>query len=322
VNFTDASTNSPLTYGWDFGDGGTSTQQSPSHVYTANGSYNVCLTVSNVSGQGFVCDTVVVTGVSSVNNPPIANRDSAQIIFPNTATINLLANDIDPDGDNIVYNIFFPPLNGTVTHTGNGMIEYEANAGFRGVDSFFYKISDEGSPVKSDTGTVVITVGGVPFANFTYSTNNFDVTFQNLSSGADSISWDLDDGTIATTNTVVHTYLRNSYEVCLTAFNSFGQDDTCMTINLTRVGINAVDNSLFSIYPNPATNKVVVDAKGLTGEHTITVYNNIGKAILQKNFDKETIQLEVTTFPAGIYGIQITDAGNKLVLSRSIVINK
>ncbi|GAA4327590.1 hypothetical protein GCM10023184_16870 [Flaviaesturariibacter amylovorans] len=52
VAFTNASTgNAPLTYAWDFGNGvGTSTQQSPSYTYPANGVYTVKLTVTDTYG--------------------------------------------------------------------------------------------------------------------------------------------------------------------------------------------------------------------------------------------------------------------------------
>jgi len=51
VNFTDQSINDPnagaLQYAWNFGDGGTSNQQNPSHTYSAPGIYTVMLDVSN-----------------------------------------------------------------------------------------------------------------------------------------------------------------------------------------------------------------------------------------------------------------------------------
>jgi PKD repeat protein len=47
VAFTDSSTGSPTTWAWDFGDGGTSTSQNPSHDYTAAGTYTVTLSVTN-----------------------------------------------------------------------------------------------------------------------------------------------------------------------------------------------------------------------------------------------------------------------------------
>jgi PKD repeat protein len=47
IAFNDRSTGSPSTWSWDFGDGTTSTDQSPSHTYTAAGKYNVSLSVSD-----------------------------------------------------------------------------------------------------------------------------------------------------------------------------------------------------------------------------------------------------------------------------------
>ncbi len=46
VQFTDLSESTPDTWLWDFGDGGTSTDQNPSHEYTTGGYYSVKLTVT------------------------------------------------------------------------------------------------------------------------------------------------------------------------------------------------------------------------------------------------------------------------------------
>ena len=44
--FVDMSTGSPSSWSWDFGDGGTSSLQNPSHTYAQPGSYSVTLTIS------------------------------------------------------------------------------------------------------------------------------------------------------------------------------------------------------------------------------------------------------------------------------------
>ncbi|HUK38389.1 MAG TPA: DUF2341 domain-containing protein [Methanomicrobiales archaeon] len=51
VTFTDQSTNTPTAWAWDFGDGATSQQQNPVHVYTTPGVYTVALGVSNAGGS-------------------------------------------------------------------------------------------------------------------------------------------------------------------------------------------------------------------------------------------------------------------------------
>jgi uncharacterized repeat protein (TIGR01451 family) len=51
VNFTDQSTGNITTWSWDFGDGGTSTQQHPSHTYNTVGDFTVSLTVTGPVGS-------------------------------------------------------------------------------------------------------------------------------------------------------------------------------------------------------------------------------------------------------------------------------
>jgi len=51
VNFIDQSTGNPSGWQWDFGDGETSTQQNPSHIYSDLGTYTVTLTVTNTYGS-------------------------------------------------------------------------------------------------------------------------------------------------------------------------------------------------------------------------------------------------------------------------------
>ena len=50
VQFTDLSTNDPISWTWDFGDGNGSNEQHPEHTYTVPGVYTVSLTVTNAGG--------------------------------------------------------------------------------------------------------------------------------------------------------------------------------------------------------------------------------------------------------------------------------
>jgi PKD repeat protein len=51
VNFTDLSTGSITDWAWDFGDGGTSTEQNPTHTYNTPDTYTVSLTVTDPGGS-------------------------------------------------------------------------------------------------------------------------------------------------------------------------------------------------------------------------------------------------------------------------------
>jgi len=50
VQFNDLSSNNPTSWEWDFGDGETSSEQNPVHIFTEEGTYTVSLTVYNLYG--------------------------------------------------------------------------------------------------------------------------------------------------------------------------------------------------------------------------------------------------------------------------------
>ncbi|MFC5271909.1 PKD domain-containing protein [Adhaeribacter terreus] len=54
VTFTDASSNIPTSWLWNFGDGNTSTLQNPIHTYANPGTYSVSLTAGNANGSNIV----------------------------------------------------------------------------------------------------------------------------------------------------------------------------------------------------------------------------------------------------------------------------
>lgn len=69
VQFTDESTTASSAisaWAWDFGDGGTSSEQHPSHEYTGVGTFSISLTVTNAYGADTSArtDYITVAGVS------------------------------------------------------------------------------------------------------------------------------------------------------------------------------------------------------------------------------------------------------------------
>ena len=67
VVFTDASTNTPTQWFRDFGDGHTSLEQSPTHIYYKHGHYTVTLIASNSDGEDY---ETKVTYVNPVETTP------------------------------------------------------------------------------------------------------------------------------------------------------------------------------------------------------------------------------------------------------------
>jgi PKD repeat protein len=73
VQFTDQSTGSPTSWSWNFGDGGSSALQNPTHVYAAAGSYTVTLSAANAWGSTPTSRNVVVM-------PPVPTDDGTRVV--------------------------------------------------------------------------------------------------------------------------------------------------------------------------------------------------------------------------------------------------
>ncbi|MBI4916235.1 MAG: PKD domain-containing protein [Acidobacteria bacterium] len=74
VQLTDSSTGGPTAWSWDFGDGGSSIEQSPAHAFAAPGTYAVTLTAANDAGSSSVSKPI------RVNAPPVADAGPDQTV--------------------------------------------------------------------------------------------------------------------------------------------------------------------------------------------------------------------------------------------------
>ena len=100
VHFTDLSIGNPVTWDWDFGDGGTSTAQHPSHVYTELGTYDVTVTVTDDD-----LETVTLTKPTLINVGEEFRRIGCDPLAANTITVQAGAPNI---GSSIVFGIDNP----------------------------------------------------------------------------------------------------------------------------------------------------------------------------------------------------------------------
>ena len=108
-------------------------------------------------GRGSDIATVVVS-ISGVNDAPVATDDSVSIYDNTPVLIDVLANDIEIDGDVLTIVSVEVPANGTAEIIDE-MIEYTPDPGFIGSDSFTYTISDG---ISTDTATVTVTLMDSP----------------------------------------------------------------------------------------------------------------------------------------------------------------
>ena len=103
--------------------------------------------------------TVTIT-VNGINDAPVANNDTASTVLETAVAIDVLANDIDVDGDTLIVTNLTNPTNGSVTNNGTD-VTYTPNNGFAGTDSFTYTAKD----VIADSNVATVTITVVPAGN-------------------------------------------------------------------------------------------------------------------------------------------------------------
>ena len=144
----------------DVADGSLALNVDGSFTYMPNPDFNGSDSFTYVPNDGTVDGniTTVTIRVNPVNDPPAATDDNASTAEDTSVTIDVLANDSDPDGDGLNITLVSNPANGDATIQGTG-IAYMPDPNFNGTDSFTYDISDGNGG--TDTATVNVTVNPV-----------------------------------------------------------------------------------------------------------------------------------------------------------------
>jgi len=92
--------------------------------------------------KGASASATVRIRVGTPNRPPVAGRDRITATTGVPVTIDLVANDSDPDGDPITVTALGTPEHGSLSFLGQGRVSYTSAPGFEGIDRFDYTIGD------------------------------------------------------------------------------------------------------------------------------------------------------------------------------------
>lgn len=232
VQFVDASTNKPSSWAWSFGDGGTSVEQNPTHIFSKSGTYTVTLTATNSAGSNTISKSNYITATKQ-SVAPQASFISTKTTGASPFTVQFMdASTNTPTswvwsfGDGSTSTIQAP------THT-------YINAGTYTVT--LTATNSAGSNTHTETNYISVTLSA-PAASFTTNGTSgvvpFTVAFTDTSTNyPTSWYWKFGDGTTNSTQNPVYTYdTIGTYYVWLTATNSAGSNTTpeAKTITVTK----------------------------------------------------------------------------------------
>ncbi|MFL9483488.1 PKD domain-containing protein [Chitinophagaceae bacterium LWZ2-11] len=199
---------------WSFGDGGTSTQTSPTHQYNQSGTYNATLIVKSTVGCTDTLTRQIVTGiVQPAFTAPGSACINAPIQFSNSST---------PTPVSVTWNF------------GDGNSDTGINAQHAYAQGGTYNVTmtaNFGNCVQSAAKSVSIVQK--PIVDFSVQgTGKFcsapaTVSFNNGSANVTAYQWSFGDGSTSSEKNPAHTYTAQGvYTVTLKAFNTTGCYDT------------------------------------------------------------------------------------------------
>ncbi len=224
VVFTAVSTTDPALFGWDFGDGQSSTGESVTHVFTEEGTFTVTVLATNDAGSSTAQIEISVVPATVVPVAHIANLPLIIEVGDVVALTSLSSN--GPDTEVWSFGDGETASGTTVTHTwaseGMFLVSLTATNG-----------------AGSSTSTVMVDVlADLPppvavIAGFDRSPWVGEATlFTEASLDATAWSWDFGDGVISGARTPLHTFSTpGPHTVTLTVTNRNGSDSTFVAVD-------------------------------------------------------------------------------------------
>ena len=289
--FTDLSGNVD-SYSWDFGDGNSSTNPSPTHSYDQAGSYTVTLTVTNQCGSDTHTETI------STGNFPLAafSADRAGGCAPHFVEFT------DNSSSGIIAREWFFPGGDPIFSMDSMPRIFYATPGF--YDVRLIVTNSVGVDTLFQDGFV--TIQPRPFAGFDFAVVDNSVTFTNTSTNALGFEWDFGDGNTSSEENPNHTYAGpGNYFVTLNANNDFCSGS--ITINVAIGGTNTKEidaNDLVQVFPNPASERLTFQWIGgdfPKGENEIQIYDLNGKMVFSERNIESATTLQISDLAPSMY---------------------
>jgi PKD repeat protein len=241
VGFSDLSTagvgTTITSWFWDFGDATTSTLQNPTHVYAANGTYTVCLTI--IGNNGLVrckdqhCEKIIIEGCGQTE----PCRLTAKFDFK-TEKCKVGFADLSVAGPGTTITNWFWDFGDATTSTLQNPTHVYATAGTYTVCLTI--VGNDGTVKCKDQFCQKVTVDGCGqvepcklAAKYSYKTEKCNLWLTDMSAAGAGTTitnwyWDFGDATTSTLQNPTHTYATDgTYNVCLTIVGTNAKGEQC-----------------------------------------------------------------------------------------------
>jgi PKD repeat protein len=220
VTFTGGASSgtAPYTYSWAFGDGGTSASRNPSHTYTAAGTYDAVLTITDAAGRNASAPAITMTISPALSATALAAPSSGSSPLAVTLTAT-------PSGGATPYTYAWALGDGATSALPNLSHSYSA-----GTYTAQVTITDANGVTARATSSAIISIGPlVAGANATPAVGDAPLPTKLAGSATGgkaplAYSWDFGDGTTGTQQSPSHTYsVAGTYTATETISDSSGQ---------------------------------------------------------------------------------------------------
>jgi hypothetical protein len=144
---------------------------------------------------------------------------------------------------------------------------------------------DWGWLVRTDSMGCSLDTSCSPKALFSWSkTNKLQINFSDKSNFIpQKWKWDFGDGTTSVDTSPIHTYARSgTYRVCLTVMNANGMDTYCTDVSIINTATETPsysDHHIVKVYPNPASDFVLIEHEQVHGLCKLKLYDALGQEV-------------------------------------------
>jgi PKD repeat protein len=339
VNFTGSTSMDDVAvtgYEWNFGDGETSNEDDPTHIYTEIGTYDVMLTVTDAEGLQDTAN-LTITVVDPNNPAPIANISANPINGMAPLPVIFSAQgSTDEDGivsylwdfaDGTTSNVRTSdaPFSHTFTEAGiyEVMLTVTDGAGRTGTATVTITVSDtNAAPVAVATADVM--EGEAPLeVNFNGSASTDDV-------GIESYLWDFGDGETSNEMNPTHTFtFAGEFEVSLTVTDAEGFSRTVfLTIVVTDNGELDVEGMRAYVAPNPTRDVANVYVEDVPVDDFVKIIylhdfagKYLGAHMAQELYRDGRYQVPIPFLQDGIYSISLIMNSDRVETIKLVVRN-